>query len=189
MVSHPAASRARFSLKSRQNDASISVSSYRAGQQTTKEIEVKKDGNSPVLAASEDEQRAAQPLNLNVFSQLTPTLHKFTLPNKVAVITGYASPNILIGLLADTSLSAGRGLGLNMAQGLAEVGVRGLAILDVQQEIGDKAARELAEQTGVDARFYRVDVRDGQAVFHTVQDIVDHYGEVNVLINAAGIAE
>lgn len=76
-----------------------------------------------------------------------------------------------------------------MAQGLAEVGVRGIAILDVQQEIGDKAARELTDQTGVDARFYPVDVRDGQAVDQTIQDVVDHYGDLNILINAAGIAE
>lgn len=76
-----------------------------------------------------------------------------------------------------------------MAQALAEVGVKGIAILDVQQELGDKAAKELSEQTGVDVRFYRADVRDGQAMNQTVQDIVDHYGSIDVLINAAGIAE
>ena len=76
-----------------------------------------------------------------------------------------------------------------MAQGLAEVGIRGIAILDVQQDIGDKAARELTEQTGVDVRFYAVDVRDGEAVGRTVQDIVNHYGSLDVVINAAGIAE
>ena len=76
-----------------------------------------------------------------------------------------------------------------MAQALAEVGVRGIAIMDVQQELGDKAARELSEQTGVDVRFYQIDVTDGEAMAQTVQDVVDHYGEINVLVNAAGIAE
>jgi NAD(P)-dependent dehydrogenase (short-subunit alcohol dehydrogenase family) len=76
-----------------------------------------------------------------------------------------------------------------MAQAFAEVGVRGIAILDVQQEIGDKAARNLGEQTGVDAWFYRVDVRDADAVGQTIKNVVDHFGEVNVLVNAAGIAE
>ncbi len=76
-----------------------------------------------------------------------------------------------------------------MAQALAEVGVRGIAIMDVQQELGDKAARELSEQTGVDVRFYRVDVRDGPGIGQTVRDIVDHYGALDVLVNAAGIAE
>ena len=85
--------------------------------------------------------------------------------------------------------SGGRGLGFNMAQALSEVGVRGIAILDVQEELGDNAARELSEQTGVDVRFYKVDVRDGLGINQTVQDIVDHYGALDVLINAAGIAE
>jgi len=76
-----------------------------------------------------------------------------------------------------------------MAQALAEVGVRGIAIMDVQQELGDKAARELSEQTGIDVRFYRVDVRDGGAMGQTVQDVVDHYGQLDILINAAGIAD
>lgn len=39
----------------------------------------------------EQQQRAAEPLNLNVYNQLTPTLRKFTLPDKIAVVTGYAS--------------------------------------------------------------------------------------------------
>ena len=85
--------------------------------------------------------------------------------------------------------SGGRGLGYNMAQALAEVGVRGIAIMDVQQELGDKAARTLSEQTGIDVRFYRIDVRDGQAMGQTIQDVVDHYGQLDILINAAGIAE
>lgn len=76
-----------------------------------------------------------------------------------------------------------------MAQALAEVGVRGIAILDVQQEIGEKSARELTQQTGVDTKFYQVDVRDGEVIGDTIQDVVDHYGGVDILINAAGIAE
>ena len=80
-------------------------------------------------------------------------------------------------------------MGLNMAQALAEVGVRGIAILDVQQEIGETSARELTQQTGVDTKFYQVDVRDGEVIGDTIQDVVDHYGGVDILINAAGIAE
>jgi len=45
-------------------------------------------GNGPVKPPGEDERRIAQPLHQNVYSQLTPTLRKFTLPNKVAVVTG-----------------------------------------------------------------------------------------------------
>ena len=84
---------------------------------------------------------------------------------------------------------AGRGLGFNMAQALAEVGVRGIAILDVQRDIGEEAARSLQTQTGVDARFYGVDVRDAAGVRQTVEDVMGHFGALDVLINAAGIAE
>lgn len=59
----------------------------------------------------------------------------------------------------------------------------------MQQEIGDESARRLTEQTGVDAKFYRVDVRDGEGIAQTVEDIVDHYGRLDILVNAAGIAE
>lgn len=85
--------------------------------------------------------------------------------------------------------SGARGLGFNMAQALAEVGVRGIAIMDVQQELGDNSARELSEQTGIDVRFYKVDVRDGDAMNQTVRDVAEYYGSIDVLINAAGIAE
>ncbi|KAH0256466.1 hypothetical protein KCU71_g21898, partial [Aureobasidium melanogenum] len=90
---------------------------------------------------------------------------------RVAVITG-----------------GGRGLGYNMAQALSEVGVKGIAIFDVQQELGEKSARELSAQTGVDVRFYKVDVRDEAAIQQAVQDVAAHYGHIDVLINAAGIA-
>lgn len=85
--------------------------------------------------------------------------------------------------------SGGRGLGYNMAQALAESGIHGIAILDVQKEAGELAARELSEQTGVDVRFYAADITNELAVASTVQDIMDHYGRIDVLINSAGIAE
>jgi len=76
-----------------------------------------------------------------------------------------------------------------MAQALAEVGVSGIAIVDVQQELGQKSAQALSEQTGIDVRFYKVDVRDAEAITEAVQDVVNHYGRIDVLISSAGIAE
>ncbi|KAK5125050.1 hypothetical protein LTR85_001241 [Meristemomyces frigidus] len=164
--------RATFKSSSRDNEPDVPVVSYHEGQRTEETLNVPKTGTGPVQSPVKDVQKVAIPLNPNVYSQLTPTLAKFTLQGKVAVVTG-----------------GGRGLGFNMAQALTEVGVRGIAIMDVQQELGDRSARELSEQTGVDVRFYRVDVRDGQAMGQTVQDVVDHFGELNILINAAGIAD
>jgi len=168
----PVAFRAAFNSSTKKSDPEVPVVSYRDGNRTTESISYDPNNTGPVNPAGEDQQKVAQALRPDVVPHLTPTLAKFTIQGKVAIVTG-----------------GGRGLGFNMAQALAEVGVRGIAIMDVQQELGDKAARELSEQTGIDVRFYRVDVRDGQATAQTVQDVVDHYGEVNILINAAGIAD
>ncbi|TKX24803.1 NADP-dependent mannitol dehydrogenase-like protein 1 [Elsinoe australis] len=130
------------------------------------------DKDQPVNPAQQDEEVVAKPLDPEVTAKLTPTMSKFTLHGKVAVVTG-----------------GGRGLGYNMAQALAEVGIKGIAIMDVQQELGEKSAQQLSEQTGVDVRFYKVDVRDGHAINQAVQDAVDHYGHIDVLISAAGIAD
>ncbi|KAK7550041.1 short-chain dehydrogenase [Phyllosticta citricarpa] len=145
---------------------------YKDGVRQEVEIPVEHHSNGPVAPPGADEKQRAFPLNSSVLSQLNPTLKKFTLPGKVAVVTG-----------------GGRGLGFNMAQALAEVGVRGIAIMDVQKPLGEEAARELSEQTGVDVRFYQVDVRDGDAITQAVEDINDHYGQIDVLLNAAGIAD
>lgn len=63
------------------------------------------------------------------------------------------------------------------------------AVVDVQTDVGDKAAQELGEQTGVDVRYYRVDVRDGGAMGQTVQGVEEHYSTIDILVNATGIAE
>ncbi|QIX01883.1 hypothetical protein AMS68_007400 [Peltaster fructicola] len=153
-------------------ETQVPVVSYQGGERITEELKVGQTSTGPVAPPGADAERIAVPLNPAAYRHLTPTLAKFTCADKVVMVTG-----------------GGRGLGFNMAQAFSEVGVRGIAILDVQQELGDKAAKQLSEQTGVDVRFYRADVRDGQAMNETVQDIVDHYGALDILINAAGIAD
>ncbi|KAF2472510.1 NAD(P)-binding protein [Lindgomyces ingoldianus] len=129
--------------------------------------------NAPVVTPpGADVKKVAQPLDPAIREHLTPTLKKFTLTDRVAIVTG-----------------GGRGLGYNMAQGLAEAGIKGVAILDLLKDDGEQAARELSEQTGVDVRFYPVDITNDVAVQRTVQDIVNHYGRLDILINSAGIAD
>ncbi|KAI9673013.1 MAG: hypothetical protein M1817_003177 [Caeruleum heppii] len=111
-------------------------------------------------------------LDAALLASLPATLKRFTLQGKVAVITGGA-----------------RGLGYNMAQALAEVGVKAIAILDVRQDLGDAAAAQLHEQCGIPVSAFAVDVRDGDAVAKVVTNIAHAFGSLDVLINAAGIAD
>ncbi|KZF21077.1 NAD(P)-binding protein [Xylona heveae TC161] len=156
------------------HEKGIPVHSY-----TDKESSAPEEKVLPVGATSEvvgggqgDVKIIAQALDKSIAEKLSPTLSKFTLVGKVAAITG-----------------GGRGLGYNMAQALSEVGVKAIAILDIQQEVGDAAAAELHEHTGVPVRFYKVDVRDGPAIAEVFSDVVDSFGSIDVVINAAGIAD
>lgn len=65
---------------------SIHVVSYEKGQRTEHDIEV--DDSKPVIPAVQDVEIKATPLKARVYDTLTPTLKKFCLPGKVAVITG-----------------------------------------------------------------------------------------------------
>ncbi|KAF2494513.1 NAD(P)-binding protein [Lophium mytilinum] len=112
------------------------------------------------------------PLDQSLIERLTPTMRKFLLVGKTVIVTGGA-----------------RGLGFNMAQAMAEVGAKGIAIIDQKRDIGVPAAEELSAQTGVDVRFYQVDIRDSAQIAGAVKDIKEHYGQIDVLVNSAGIAD
>ena len=68
------------------------------------------------------------------------------------------------------------------AERFAEEGAK-VIICDVNREAGEDAVQGL----GPDAAFYLVDVTDRQAVQRWMQDVLDKYGRVDVLINNAGI--
>ncbi|MCJ1406294.1 hypothetical protein MMC19_000359 [Ptychographa xylographoides] len=133
---------------------------------------VKVDKKKTIAPQVVDIAKRAYALESGLIHKLSPTLSKFTLDGKVALITG-----------------AARGLGWNMAQALAEVGVKAIALVDVQQQIGDAAAAELHESTGIPVQFYRVDIRDEKAITRVVARVIEEYGSLDVAINAAGIAD
>lgn len=87
------------------------------------------------------------------------------LKDKVTLITGGAA-----------------GIGKATALRFAEEGAK-VVICDVNQEAGQALLAEL----GPEARFYKVNVADRQEVQAWVDDVVAHYGRVDVLINNAGI--
>jgi hypothetical protein len=64
------------------------VLSYRDGQRKEREVAANTETNGLVTPPGSDLQKIAQPVNPSIYSQLTPTLTKFMLLDKVAVITG-----------------------------------------------------------------------------------------------------
>ena len=86
----PKAFPASLNTTSKWNYPAVPVINYKGGERTEGAIDIKTDLTGPVTPFGDDEQKTAKPLDPNVYSQLTPTLHRFTLRNKVAVVTGYA---------------------------------------------------------------------------------------------------
>jgi 3-oxoacyl-[acyl-carrier protein] reductase len=87
------------------------------------------------------------------------------LKDRVALVTGGAA-----------------GIGKATAERFLEEGAK-VVICDVNAEAGAAAIAELGENAG----FYQVDVMDRQAVQAWVDDVVQKYGRVDVLVNNAGI--
>ncbi|KAK9468925.1 hypothetical protein V1512DRAFT_258239 [Lipomyces arxii] len=105
-------------------------------------------------------------------SSVFNVMNMFRLDGRVAVITGGA-----------------RGLGFSMAEGLCSAGLAGIAILDVQQDLGEHACESLHANYGVDARFYRIDVRDEEAVQDVMDSVARDLGKIDILICSAGVAD
>jgi NAD(P)-dependent dehydrogenase (short-subunit alcohol dehydrogenase family) len=79
----------------------------------------------------------------------------------------------------------GRGIGAATAARFAAEGAR-LAILDRDPALGADTESRLKEE-GADARFYQVDVADEQSVVSGAEQVVRDFGQVDVLVNNAGI--
>ncbi|WP_166268751.1 SDR family NAD(P)-dependent oxidoreductase [Marinobacter caseinilyticus] len=89
------------------------------------------------------------------------------LKNKVAVITG-----------------AGSGIGRALAKSLAAQGCR-LALSDVNQA-GLKATA--ADCAAVEVKIYALDVSDRDAIYAHAEQVAQDFGQVNLVINNAGVA-
>ena len=85
--------------------------------------------------------------------------------NKVVMVTGGAA-----------------GIGRATATGFVKEGAK-VAICDVNPEAG----KTTAESLGPEATFQQVDVSDNKSVNDWVESVVSQYGQIDVLINNAGI--
>lgn len=90
------------------------------------------------------------------------------LKGKTAVVTGASS-----------------GIGRALAIGLAKAGCR-LALADVDGE-GLRETERLIAAEGGQAFISRVDVSDREAVYSFAGQVIENYGEVDILINNAGV--
>jgi NAD(P)-dependent dehydrogenase (short-subunit alcohol dehydrogenase family) len=94
----------------------------------------------------------------------------FDLTGKTAIITGAAS-----------------GLGLAMAEGMAQFGAE-IALVDVNKDALSTLENEFSK-IGYTAKSYQCDVTQEDAVKATVNDVVTHYGKVDILAAVAGIGD
>ena len=85
--------------------------------------------------------------------------------NKVVMVTGGAA-----------------GIGKVTAENFAREGAR-VAICDVNTEAGEATVKEL----GPEASFTQVDVADSASVSGWVETVINRYGQIDVLVNNAGI--
>jgi NAD(P)-dependent dehydrogenase (short-subunit alcohol dehydrogenase family) len=96
-------------------------------------------------------------------------LDRFQMQGKVAIVTG-----------------GSRGLGLEMARALAEAGAN-VVVASRDVERVRAVAEELASAWGQTCRGYRCDVGDLEQVEGLVGRVMAEFGQIDVLINNAGI--
>jgi len=89
--------------------------------------------------------------------------------DRVAIITG-----------------AARGIGRAIALKLASGGAK-LALMDVLEEPLAESVALCTEAGSPEARCYRLDVTDEQAVEETVDRVAEEFGSIDILVNNAGI--
>ncbi|KAF8246778.1 NAD(P)-binding protein [Wilcoxina mikolae CBS 423.85] len=146
--------------------ASFSTGLVRPKPLSTSEAATSVPQTDNIAALVESLNAASKP------SKITPTLEKFTLKNKVAVVTGGA-----------------RGLGYNIAEALCDVDLKALVIFDVLKEHGDEAVAMLSKQFGIPVIFKQVDVRDHRSVQGAVDQVTTTLGKIDILVASAGIAD
>ncbi|KAK7740499.1 hypothetical protein SLS53_005342 [Cytospora paraplurivora] len=100
----------------------------------------------------------------------TSVFEQFKMTGRVAVVTG-----------------AAEGIGFAVAEAFAEAGAN-VALWYNSNDAAIKKGEALAKQFGVQARAYKVDVSDSEAVRTTVEAVVRDFGKLDAFVANAGMA-
>ncbi|PHH80066.1 hypothetical protein CDD82_1998 [Ophiocordyceps australis] len=161
--------------KSVVRESQIPVTVYGSGHGDRHTVQVPHDAANVPLESPQpvnESDRVIEPLSRKVYDSMPRTLRNMTVYGKTIIVTGGA-----------------RGLGNDIARACAEAGAKAIAIFDANQDLGDEAAAELHDRSGLPVSFFKVDVRDGAAINTAVDSVVSLYGAPDALVNAAGIAD
>lgn len=96
-------------------------------------------------------------------------LDKFCLDGKIALITGGT-----------------KGLGKQMAKSLASAGAK-ISIVGRNEIDGEKAKREIIEETGKKVIYIKADVKKYDEIENFVKTTIEEFGKIDILITSAGI--
>lgn len=93
-----------------------------------------------------------------------------------------------LGLEGKTVLVTGGAMGIGRAvcEGFAECGAH-VVVADISEDAGVKAVEEITAAFGGEHLFVRADVTDKSAADNAVQQAVEAFGSLDVLVNNAGI--
>ena len=111
---------------------------------------------------------ARMPVNVPKPDRLLDLL---SMKGKVAVVTGASGP---------------RGMGIEAARGLAEMGADLAITYATRPEGGEKNAKALSEEYGVKVKAYKLDIANFDSVSQLVQDVVKDFGKIDAFIANAG---
>ena len=92
------------------------------------------------------------------------------LKNKVAVVTGSSS-----------------GIGLAIAKGFSDEGAK-VVVASRSYDKVSEVANEIRKKNGCEALGYAVDVRDPKSVQKLINETVDEFGCVDIMVNNAGVS-
>lgn len=82
---------------------------------------------------------------------------------------------------------AGQGIGAAIAERFAREGAR-VVVAEINQEVGQETATRIARDTGAETLFVKVDVSNPEDIAAMHAETVRAFGDVDVLVNNAGIA-